>query len=145
MTLLKDIDKSSIKKELIDILDTYSSKELTQNELQSLKEKQDNINNYLYLLDAFKKETSSNEELFIKSLNSFVSNSLSIKEDELSELLVIYFLKTVPTITDFFNTQELENRKNHTKKIKKIFVNNIEKIIFAYEESLKCTIKKLDK
>lgn len=145
MTLLKDIDKSSIKKELIDILDTYSSKELTQNELQSLKEKQDNINNYLYLLDAFKKETSSNEELFIKSLNSFVSNSLSIKEDELSELLVIYFLKTVPTITDFFNTQELENRKKHTKKIKKIFVNNIEKIIFAYEESLKCTIEKLDK
>lgn len=141
--IVPDIEKSQVQKELRCILDKYSSKELTLQEKTNLQSREKNVNYYLQLLEEFQSAPASNDVQFIDTLTDFIKNTLSHKEDELHQILMIYILLTASYITDFFNTQGLENKKRHIKKMKKIFIDSTRNVIHTYEVQLIKTIEEI--
>ncbi|MDY0193558.1 MAG: hypothetical protein RBR93_08525 [Aliarcobacter butzleri] len=136
MQALQDIDKLNIKKDLTKILDKYSSKTLTAQEIQNLKDRDKNVKHYLKLLEELKQSSASNEQLFESSLIKFMSDALHSSEDELHQIMLIYLQLTASYMTDFFNTQSLKDKKKHIKNMKKIFIDSTENIIKTYEYQL---------
>lgn len=143
MTTLTKIDKSSLSKDLATILDTHSSQKLTLSETQNLHIKKERVKLYLQLLETFKKSSSSSENLLIINIGILINDVLDMEKDELNQILRIYFLFISSYIPDFFNTQKLSDKKRHIKKIKKIFIEAIEKIIYSYDEKLTNTLKNI--
>ena len=143
MIIPQPIDSMNIKKDLVKILDKYSSKSLTDTEIQSLKNRDKNVKHYLKLLNDFKSASSSNEDLFLSSVITFIGSALNMKEDELHQIMLIYFLLIASYITDFFNTQNLSEKKKHIKKMKKLFLDATLNIITTYELELLKTIENI--
>ncbi len=140
MTQLHNINKLNIKDDLSKILDKYSSKSLTDQEIQNLHDKDKNVKHYLILLQEFKESSASNEEVFINNLITFMGSALKHDEDELHQIILIYLQLIASYITDFFNTQGLKEKKKHIKKMKKLFIDSAENIITTYEYHLLKTI-----
>jgi len=135
----------SIKETLMNSLDKYSSSELTQKEIDSLSERLERSNLYAKFLDDFESSSASNEDMFIENLIRYLNNSISMPDDELNQILGIYFLNIIAFITDFLNTQNLKDKKKHIKNLKKLFIKNTRKIILMYQKGLNVTIDKLEK
>jgi len=144
MKSLQDIDKLNIKKDLEDILDKYSSKTLTAQEIQNLHDKDKNVKYYLKLLQEFKESSASSEQHFLSSLIKFMSDALHSDKDELNQIIFTYLQLTASYITDFFNTEGLKDKKKHIKNIKKIFIDSTHNIIDTYECQLLKTLKSLE-
>jgi len=146
MKKLYDINKDNIHDKLKDILDKYSSKELTNQEVQNLTNRDKNVKHYLSLLDKLKHSSASSQEQFLNSLIEFMGNSLSKEsQDELHQILLIYLLTIASYIIDFFNTQHLKDKKRHIKNLKKLFIESTENVIKTYELQLLKTIEKVQK
>ena len=139
---IEDIDKTNLQTDLVNILDKYSLKEFRDTELQGLKKRVQNIQEYNKLLHQFKNSGSSNDELFIHHFIMFNNYVLELQEDELQQILITYLLTISSYITDFFNTKNLKDKKRHIKKIKKIFIESTQKIIDTYSLEL---LKAIDK
>jgi tetratricopeptide (TPR) repeat protein len=145
MLELHTIDIENIDDKLMYILDKYSSKELTQQEIQNLYNRDKNVKYYLSLLDKFKQANSSNEDQFLNSIIDFMGTSLSNKsQDELHQILLIYLLTIASYIVDFFNTQNLKNKKKHIKTLKKLFIDATQNVLKTYEKKLLQTIEKIN-
>jgi hypothetical protein len=126
MKALQSIDKLNIKEDLTNILDKYSSKTLTDKEIQNLHVKDKNVKHYLKLLKEFKESSSSSEDHFLNSLIKFMGTALESDEDELHQIILIYLQLIASYITDFFNTQGLQDKKKHIKNMKKLFKENLD-------------------
>ena len=143
MTIVHNLDKSRMKKDLANILDKYSSKELSELEIKNLYNRDKNVKYYLNLLEIFKQASASNEDKFMSSIIEFMGNALVNEEDELHQILLVYLLLIASYITDFFNTDGLKDKKKHIKKLKKLFYDSTLNIITTYESELLKTIKKV--
>ncbi len=143
MTVVHNLDKSKMKKDLANILDKYSSKELSELEIKNLYNRDKNVKYYLSLLETFKQASASNEDKFMSSIIEFMGNALVNEEDELHQILLVYLLLIASYITDFFNTDGLKDKKKHIKKLKKLFYDSTLNIITTYESELLKTIKKV--
>jgi hypothetical protein len=145
MKALQNIDKMNIKKDLTSILDKYSSKVLTAQEIQNLHDKDKNLKHYLKLLQEFKESSSSSEEHFMNSLIKFMSGALmDSNEDELHQIVLIYLQLIASYITDFFNTQGLKDKKKHIKNMKKLFLESTLNVLNTYDAQLSKTLKLLE-
>lgn len=133
MKTLQVIDKLNIKEELANILDSYSSKTLTTQEIQNLHDRDKNVKHYIKLLQEFKESSASNEDHFMDSLIKFMTDAIDAKEDELHHILLIYIKLIASYIIDFFNTQGLKEKKKHIKNMKKLFIDATQNIIDTYE------------
>jgi len=140
MKELHDIDKLNIKKDLTKILDKYSSKTLTEQEIQNLNDRDKHVKHYQKLLQEFKESSSSSEQHFENSLIKFMTDALHSDEDELHQIMLIYLQLIASYITDFFNTEGLKDKKKHIKNMKKLFIDSTENIIKTYEYQLLKTI-----
>jgi len=143
MKELHNIDKLNIKKDLTKILDKYSSKTLTKQEIQNLNDRNKHVKHYQKLLQEFKESSSSSEQHFENSLIKFMTDALHSNEDELHQIMLIYLQLTASYITDFFNTEGLKDKKKHIKNMKKIFIDSTENIIKTYEYQLSKAIVSL--
>jgi hypothetical protein len=132
------IDKDNFRDQLFKIFDSYSTQTLSDEELNSIENRQSQIGDYFKMLEIFKNTPHSSHDVF---LNSYVNLTNSILNHEckmeLLEIFTIFFLKIGSHIDDFIHTKEIKNKKKHYKKLKQILVNQIEKILTAYEEDLK--------
>ena len=145
MIKLKNIDQKNLADELQSVLDKYSSKELTTQEIANLHSRDENVKFYLSLLKKFKTSSSSTQEQFEQSITEFMSRALSNKDiDELHQILLIYLLLTAPYILDFFNTQKLSNKKKHIKNLKQLFIDMTTNVIKTYEDRLERTLKEIE-
>ena len=144
MVIHNQIDKSNLKDDLSTILDRYSSKKLSDREIQNLNNRESNVKHYHQLLENFKNSKSNTQEQFLNTLTVFIGGTLELKEDELHQTMLIYLLSISSYINDFFNTQNLKNRKHHVKEIKKLFVDAVHNIITTYENELLKTVKKIE-
>ncbi|EQB34412.1 hypothetical protein M947_11055 [Sulfurimonas hongkongensis] len=144
MKALQDIDKLNIKKDLTEILDKYSSKTLTEQETQNLKDREKNVKHYQKLLQEFKESSSSSEQHFESSIIKFMTEALYSYEDELHQIMLIYLQLIASYITDFFNTEGLKDKKKHIKNMKKLFIDSTDNIIKTYEHQLLKTLKSLE-
>ena len=138
-----DIDKTHLQADLSKILDKYSQKEFRDIEFQGLKQRAQNIEQYNKLLTQFKQSSSSNDEMFTHNFIWLTNYILEVQEDELQQILITYILTISSYIIDFFNTQGLEDKKRHIKKIKKIFLESTQKIIDTYSLELSKTIERI--
>jgi hypothetical protein len=145
MSTLKSIDKTDIIKQLEKTLDKYSSKELTDKEIQSLLDKDKNVKLYLKYLEDFKTSSASNEDIFVRNFIDFMSKSLDLEQDDFHQIFLIYLLLTASYVTDFFNTKDLQDKKKHIKNIKKIFIESTLNVIKTYEYKLTQTIQKVQR
>lgn len=143
MSILKSIDRTNITGELEKTLDKYSSKELTEAETQSLLNKDKNVKLYLKYLEEFKTSSASNEDVFMRNYIGFMGKCLNLEQDELHQIFLVYLLSTASYITDFFNTQDLKDKKKHIKNIKKIVVESTLNLIETYERKLTHIIQKV--
>jgi len=139
------LNKKKLNIKLENLFNSYSISELSLLEIDKLKEKEQQVEVFLKFLDIFKNSASSNKDEFIHIYTELLQKILTSKVDELYEIMIVYFLKSAPYITDFFNTKKLDNPKKHTKKMKKITITQMEKIIRLYEENLLKAIKELIK
>ncbi len=144
MKALQNIDKLNIKQDLTNILDKYSSNNLTDKETQNLYDRDKNVKYYMKLLNEFKESSSSSEDHFINNLIKFMSSALKSDKDELHQIALIYIQLIASYITDFFNTQNLKNKKKHIKKMKKLFIDSTQNIINTYEAELLKTLKTIE-
>lgn len=145
MHILPSFDTNNIHKQLVEILDKYSSKELTAQEIQNLHNRDKNIKYYLKLLDEFKHSPHSTEDLFLNNLITFMGTAMQNEsKDELHQILLIYLLLIASYVTDFFNTQELKDKKKHIKNMKKLFIEATQNILKTYENQISQTIKKIE-
>lgn len=143
MSILKSIDKTNIADKLQKTLDKYSSRELTDTEVQSLLDKDKNVKLYLKFLEEFKTSSASNEDVFMRNFIDFMGKSLNLKQDELHQIFLVYLLSIASYITDFFNTKDLKDKKKHIKNIKKIFIESTLNVIKTYEHKLTKIIQKV--
>lgn len=139
----KIIDKKNLKTDLLSIFDKYSSKSLSDEELQGLKNRQQRVQKYYDFLNTFKEESSPNADLFMKSYTKLLDSMVAFEQDELHQIMMNYLLILSPYISDFFNTKELDNHKKHIKKIKKMIITLLEKIIKAYEQEIEKVLEDL--
>lgn len=144
MKALQNIDKLNIKEDLTNILDKYSSNNLTDKETKNLYDRDKNVKYYMKLLNEFKESSSSSEDHFINSLIKFMNSALTSDKDELHQITLIYIQLIASYITDFFNTQNLKNKKKHIKKMKKLFIDSTHNIIKTYEAELLKTLKTIE-
>ncbi|MDY0101273.1 MAG: tetratricopeptide repeat protein [Bacilli bacterium] len=144
MKTLQDIDKLNIKKDLAKILNKYSSKTLTTQEIQNLYNKDKNVKHYMKLLQEFKDSSASSEQHFESSLIKFMTDALHSDEDELHQIMLIYLQLTASYMTDFFNTEGLKDKKKHIKNMKKLFYDSTLNVITTYESNLLKTIEKIN-
>lgn len=144
MKALQNINKLNIKEDLTNILDKYSSNNLTDKETKNLYDRDKNVKYYMKLLNEFKESSSSSEDHFINSLIKFMNSALTSDKDELHQITLIYIQLIASYITDFFNTQNLKNKKKHIKKMKKLFIDSTHNIIKTYEAELLKTLKTIE-
>jgi hypothetical protein len=137
------INKQDIYNSLKNILDNFSSGKLTTQEIENIYQRQERVEQYYKLLDDFWHSSSSDNNMFIRSFSTFISQCLSMKQDEIHQVLFVYFLETATYITDIFTTKELDNRKKHIKKIKKMFYTLVYNLIQTYDKDLQALIEKI--
>ena len=130
-------------KTLKNILDSYSSSELQEDEVKSLHERLDSITLCKQYLQDFKESPASSDEIFMNTVIAFMEKTLQLKEDEFHQIMLIYFLLISSYITDFFNTDGLKEKKKHIKKIKKLFYDATENVVKTYEFALLETINRI--
>nr|WP_321267005.1 6-hydroxymethylpterin diphosphokinase MptE-like protein [uncultured Sulfurimonas sp.] len=136
VTITEALNKKDLKTKLLSLFDKYSSKSLSEEELQRLKERQKRVKKYYEFLDTFREDSSSNAELFMKSYTKLLDSMVVFEQDELHQIMMNYLLISSTYVSDLFNTKELQNHKKHIKKIKKIIIALLEKIIKAYEQEI---------
>jgi len=140
-----NIDKKNIFKELKELFDKYSTTELEGKELDALKCRKAQIDDYYVILETFKNSPQSNSEIFMASYIRFATDLLSHKcKFELHDILTIYFLKIASYIDDFLYTKEITNKKKHIKKFKSFLVTQVEKILKTFEEDLLLIYNKIE-
>ncbi len=132
----QELDKSSLNEDLRRLFDSYSSSTLSNEELNKLRDKALQVQEWYKLLDNFRNSASSNKYLFIEHYNRLLQAIFNSHHDELYELMAVYFLNSASYVADIFNTKELNNPKKHIKKIKRLVIIGIEKIMDMYEEEL---------
>jgi hypothetical protein len=136
--------KESKYKALKEVLDRYSSDTLTKEEIEAIYTRKTMIDKYYNLLDTFNHSPSTNSDVFLKNFAIFISECVNLNKDELHQIIFIYILEVSTYITDIFTTKELENKKKHIKKIKKIFYTIVYNIINVYEKNLDVLIEKIE-
>lgn len=130
-----------ISSSVTEYLYAHSRSFLDIQETQSLRSRASQVQELLVYIKAFEEAATSQPEIFLQLYTSLLQNILKSTSSELHEVLGIYFLNSATWVMDMFNTKELENPKKHTKKIKKIIINQLEKIIRQYEDTLLKIIK----
>lgn len=131
--ITQKINRTNLKESLINLFDTYSSMSLSVDEKEALFKREARIKDYYKFLTEFKESSAADDELFMQSYIKFLDSMVRYDQDELHQIMMNYLLITSTYIADFFNTKELDNKKKHIKKLKKITIALIEKIIKAYE------------
>ena len=134
---LSKLDRTNIKKELVEYFDSLSTTNLDEKELQGLDCRKAQIKDYYSVLEEFKNAPHSNSEIFMQKfikLTSYMCNHDCAFE--LREILLTYFISIAPYVDDFFNTKEISNTKKFTKKFNNILERNIRKVVETYDEDL---------
>lgn len=133
---LLPINKKDVLSHLNKILSNYSTSSFTKEEINSIEVRKEQISTIRTYIENFDHSPTSNTDMFTHLYRAIANNIIKLKKSELQELLLVYILNTGDYIIDFFNTQELEDTKKHTKKIKKIIITQLNQIIDCYENIL---------
>jgi len=139
-----NLPRLEIFNSLKEILDSYSSKELTEDEIKALYEREKRVEKYYAINKEFYHSPTTNEVMFIQNLANLTTKFLNMQADELHQIFVIYILELFTYPVDMLSTKELTNKKKHTKKLKKMLFILIENIIRTYENDLKNLLKKIE-
>jgi hypothetical protein len=143
---LTPIKKQDLHSQLHKLLQNYSKKELSNDDIISLqkrlsftKEIKEYIQNY---------QTAPLSKQVQSYLYNLISLALAILQSptrENSNLVTLYdyYLSyTMPIIFDLFNTKQLKNEKKHIKKVDDILLKGMIKIEKIYEEALEKFLNK---
>lgn len=133
---LKPFDKKDVLIDLRNLFTKYSTSSFTEEEVLSFKHRQKQLETIRSFVENFKNAPTINAALFTGAYKIFTQNIMLSEKNELRELLLVYTYNTSSYIIDFFNTQELNDIKKHTKEFKKIIIIQYNKIIDYYEDIL---------
>jgi len=131
------IDKSNEFSNLKLLFDSYSTNELSKEEKEAFELREKFINELYNLINEFKSKPYSNKDTFYLNymmlINAIFRNGYN---NELKELIEVFFLRHASFIADFFNTRGIKDSKKHSKTFKKILVKQLTRIVNAYEIEL---------
>ena len=124
------------KEKFLKFLQANSQSQLQSNDIEAIKNRQEQIQSFKEALDTFLTTPSLESDIFVRTYTKLLNVLFRSNESELKEILMIYILNTSSYIIDLFATKELTNHKKHIKKMKKIIYNELKNIIKLYEEAL---------
>lgn len=145
---LQHIDKKEFRKDFSLFLESNSSCELRNIDKLYLQAQLDNVTQILVKIKKQRLISSKEPENYLfKKLIPFVQDigEMNIEnKSDLGEILFEYFKITLSFIFDTFNTKNLKDSKKHIKALDKIVLDEIEKIVVTYKETLEEYLKKVE-
>lgn len=143
---LPSIDKPLLHSKISTFLHAHSSCEFRDIDQKNI-EKQ--LENSIHILNTIKKlrfiASKEPENYLFKKLIPFVQESSEMHtkhKSDLGEILFEYFKITLSFIFDTFNTKNLKDTKKHIKELDKIVLDELEKIVLTYHNTLEKALKK---
>lgn len=143
---LPSIDKTSLHDQISFFLNTHSSCEFREIDQRNIQKQ---LENSIHILDTIKKlrliVSKEPENYLFKKLIPFVqefSEMHTKNKSDLGEILFEYFKITLSFIFDTFNTKNLKDTKKHIKALDKIVLDELEKIVLTYHNTLKKALKR---
>ena len=134
---IKNIDiEKHIKEKLERLCLENSQNKLSNQELQSFKEKLKHAKSLQNFIHNYKKNESLRVDKYIEDICSNLTNTQDIQKYELSRVLDTFLHYIVSYIYDFFNSDNITEYEVHLKNISELLEEHLLKIINYYIESL---------
>lgn len=134
---LTNYDKTKVDIDILDFFRKNSTKELSKEHKESILDSFKEIDRLEELLNKLKKEKSKNYNTFLIARNDIFNiilhDMIPYNKFYLSSLLKSYLLITEPYILYCLNDKELKNEANIIKKVKKIWIEQIEYLCIDYK------------
>ena len=141
----KVLNKQDIHQKIIDLLEHYSARELTKEDLISLQSRKEFASHLNSSIKNFVNMKFTDANQFLYSFISLLLDILIEPTRDTNDLVTIYdrFLSyTAPIIFDFFNTKELTNIQEHVKKFQSLLTDEMFEIVKIYEKNIEEFLKK---
>lgn len=137
---LAALDKKELHKELLTLLQQYSSNTLSQSDLESLKKRVGFAQEIRQVLDNYTHASKIYAvENYLYNLISLMLNLLQDSTREKKNLVMVYdyFLSyAMPIIFDFFNTKNLTDIQMHIDTLDKMLLDELYEIEKIYEDRI---------
>ncbi len=145
-TTLPILDKKYIHNEIMNMFSQRSAKSLSNEDVHSLMQRLKYTKKIKSLINKYEKNISyANSDTYLYKLLGIVSDILHLngsrETDNIVESYFSYFKYAIPIIHDMLNTKGLKNSKHHTKKLDKLFINELKYIENRYESSYEKFLK----
>jgi hypothetical protein len=141
----ESINKQSVHENMLDTLQKYSVRKLSQEDIDSLKGRLEFAKETKeYILDYKNIISYANRDKYLYDLIGLTLKILQIPNRESRNLLLVYdmFLSySLPIIMDFFNTKSLKNEKRHMKKLDNMIISELLEIESIYETKIENFLK----
>jgi len=134
-TKYSKFDKSSLKNKLFDTLEESSRAALKEDDLKSLRRRQNNAKQARKSFDEYAKKEFSNENQYLYDMLGVVSDTIKFHGREGNNLALFcssYFQYTMPYIMDVANTKELTKIMKHLKILDDFFIKGANSILDLY-------------
>lgn len=148
VTVHKKIDKKSLHTELHHLLTSHSTRTLSNQDINSLKERLAFAQHIHSVLVHYKNSPlPKQKENYLHQLISLILDTLIEPTRENAPLVNVYdyFLSyTIPIIFDFFNTQELNNIPQHIENFDKLLLDEMFNICNIYTQRIEDFLQSIE-
>ena len=139
-TTMESLNKTTVFKKLHKNYQKNSQNYLTEDEIQTIKNKLEYIKKIESILDEYAKKKYSNMDNFhYNLLGTFISilgEDFDETAKDMNEVLSMYLQYVAGFIFDIINTKNLQNEKHHIKALNRIVISETKKIVLYFKDYL---------
>lgn len=137
---LETLNKAKKLNEIKNFFNEISEISMNENDIKNLNLQIKEAQRLLNLVQLTQKSNNpSNYDDYLSQFYELYQELLNLNQDikyDINKVMSSYIQLVVSYIFDLINTKNLTNKKNHYKKINKIYLNQIEKILDLYLKTM---------